>query len=150
MQRKPVQECKRWPRNQTPCAMSCSQLDKNIQSSKKNQKKKLKPCICTLKIEKIENVVKDALYQIVILVKIIFVSLSNLLVWESKDEMLLNQKEYYPILKKALQMNSIRNTATNSLMDDFKETDFTRNRVSKFTKTDPLWKKHLIKKLSQV
>ena len=80
--------------------------------------------------------------------KIIFVSLSNLLVWESKDEMLLNQKEYYPILKKALQMNSIRNRATNSLMDDFKGTDFTRNRVSKFTNTDTLWKKHLIKKLS--
>tara|TARA_Y100000022_G_C12920562_1_gene226990 strand:- start:13 stop:438 length:426 start_codon:yes stop_codon:yes gene_type:complete len=80
--------------------------------------------------------------------KIIFVSMTNLLVWESKDEMLLNKKKYYPILKKALQMNSIRNATTNSLMDDFKESDLTRNRVVKFTKTDPLWKKFLIKKLS--
>ena len=80
--------------------------------------------------------------------KIIFVSMTNLLVWESKDEMLLNKKKYYPILKKALQMNSIRNATTNSLMDDFKESDLTRIRVVKFTKTDPLWKKFLIKKLS--
>ena len=53
-----------------------------------------------------------------ILRKIIFVGMSNLLVWEFKDMMLTDKKNYNRILKKALRINSIRNITTNSLMKD--------------------------------
>ena len=79
--------------------------------------------------------------------KIIFVSLSNLIVWEAKDQMISDKKNYYKILKKALQINSIRNTVTNSMMKDFNEYDFTRTRVTRFTKNEPNWKNYLKKKL---
>ena len=79
--------------------------------------------------------------------KIIFVSLSNLIVWEAKDQLISDKKNYYKILKKALQINSIRNTVTNSMMKDFNEYDFTRTRVTRFTKNEPYWKNYLKKKL---
>lgn len=79
--------------------------------------------------------------------KIIFVSLSNLIVWEAKDQMISDKKNYYKILKKALQINSIRNTVTNSMMKDFNEYDFTRTRVTRFTKNESNWKNYLKKKL---
>ena len=79
--------------------------------------------------------------------KIIFVSLSNLIVWEAKDQMISDKKNYYKILKKALQINSIRNTVTNSMMKDFNEYDFTRTRVTRFTKNEPNWENYLKKKL---
>ena len=41
-----------------------------------------------------------------ILRKIIFVGMSNLLVWEFKDMMLTDKKNYNRILKKALRINS--------------------------------------------
>lgn len=79
--------------------------------------------------------------------KIIFVSLSNLIVWKAKDQMISDKKNYYKILKKALQINSIRNTVTNSMMKDFNEYDFTRTRVTRFTKNESNWKNYLKKKL---
>ena len=79
--------------------------------------------------------------------KIIFVSLSNLIVWEAKDQMISDKKNYYKILKKALQINSIRNTVTNSMMKDFNEYDFTRTIVTRFTKNESNWKNYLKKKL---
>ena len=69
-----------------------------------------------------------------------------MIVWEAKDQMISDKKNYYKILKKALQINSIRNTVTNSMMKDFNEYDFTRTRVTRFTKNEPNWKNYLKKK----
>ena len=83
-----------------------------------------------------------------ILRKIIFVSISNLLVWEFKDLMLEKKNHYDKILKKALQLNSIRNTTTNSLMRDFNEYQLSKKRITDFTKKDVKWVNYLKKKLN--
>ena len=82
-----------------------------------------------------------------ILRKIIFVSISNLLVWEFKDLMLEEKNHYDKILKKALQLNSIRNTTTNSLMRDFNEYQLSKKRITDFTKKDVKWVSYLKKRL---
>ena len=78
--------------------------------------------------------------------KIIFIGISNLLVWEYKDIMLNNKKQYSRILKKALEINSVRNSITNSLMLDFKENEVMKKRNVDFTKKDLHWVKYLKKK----
>ena len=80
--------------------------------------------------------------------KIIFIGISNLLVWEYKDMMLNDKKHYNKILKKALEINSIRNSITNSLMLDFKENEITKKRVVDFTKKELDWVKYLKKKIN--
>ena len=84
-----------------------------------------------------------------ILRKIIFVGISNLLVWEYKDMMLTDKKNYNSILKNALRINSIRNNTTNSLMKDFKELNVTKKRITEFTKKDLKWVAFLKKKLDE-
>ncbi len=84
-----------------------------------------------------------------ILRKIIFVGISNLLVWEFKDMMLKDKKNYNSILKNALRINSIRNNTTNSLMKDFKEFNLTKKRITEFTKNDLKWVSFLKKKLDE-
>lgn len=79
--------------------------------------------------------------------KIIFISVSNLLVWEFKDDMLKKKNSYHTILKKALQLNSIRNSSTNSLMRDFKEYQLTKKRITDFTKKDVKWVSYLKEKI---
>ena len=81
--------------------------------------------------------------------KIIFIGISNLLVWEYKEMMLGNKKYYNKILKKALEINSIRNSITNSLMLDFKENEIIKKRVEDFTKKDLNWVKYLKKRINE-
>ncbi|MDA7442176.1 hypothetical protein N8743_02020 [Candidatus Pelagibacter ubique] len=81
--------------------------------------------------------------------KIIFIGISNLLVWEYKDIMLNNKKQYSRILKKALEINSVRNSITNSLMLDFKENEVIKKRNVDFTKKDLNWVKYLKKKINE-
>lgn len=80
--------------------------------------------------------------------KIIFIGISNLLVWEYKDIMLNDKKHYNKILKKALEINSIRNSITNSLMLDFKENEITKKRVVDFMKKEIDWIKYIKKKIN--
>jgi hypothetical protein len=80
--------------------------------------------------------------------KIIFIGISNLLVWEYKDMMLNDKKHYNKILKKALEINTIRNSITNSLMLDFKENEIIKKRVVDFTKKELNWVKYLKKKIN--
>ena len=80
--------------------------------------------------------------------KIIFIGISNLLVWEYKDMMLNDKKHYNKILKKALEINSIRNSITNSLMLDFKENEITKKRVVDFMKKEIDWIKYIKKKIN--
>ena len=82
-----------------------------------------------------------------ILRKIIFIGMSNLLVWEYKDDMLTDKKNYDNILKKALRLNSVRNNTTNSLMKDFKEFNLTKKRITEFTKKDLKWVSFLKNKI---
>lgn len=81
--------------------------------------------------------------------KIIFIGISNLLVWEYKDMMLNNKKQYSRILKKALEINSVRNSITNSLMLDLKENEVIKKRNVDFTKKDLNWVKYLKKKINE-
>ncbi len=81
--------------------------------------------------------------------KIIFIGISNLLVWEYKDMMLNNKKHYSRILKKALEINSVRNSITNSLMLDLKENEVIKKRNVDFTKKDLNWVKYLKKKINE-
>ena len=80
--------------------------------------------------------------------KIIFIGISNLLVWEYKDMMLNDKKHYNKILKKALEINTIRNSITNSLMLDFKENEITKKRVVDFMKKEIDWIKYIKKKIN--
>lgn len=84
-----------------------------------------------------------------ILRKIIFIGMSNLLVWEYKDNMLTDKKNYNNILKKALRLNSIRNNTTNSLMKDFNEFNLTKKRITEFTKKDLKWVSFLKNKIDE-
>ena len=71
--------------------------------------------------------------------KILFVGFSNLFVWETKDLMLRNKKNYYSLLQKSLEINVIRNSVTNSLMKDFDEYDLTRERFTELRKKNIKW-----------
>ena len=63
--------------------------------------------------------------------------------------MLNNKKQYSRILKKALEINSVRNSITNSLMLDFKENEVIKKRNVDFTKKDLNWVKYLKKKINE-
>ena len=81
--------------------------------------------------------------------KIMFVGISNLLVWEIKDKMLINKKDYYDLLEKALEINVIRNSVTNSMMNDFNEFEFSRNRFTELRKKNKKWVSELMKTISK-
>ena len=71
--------------------------------------------------------------------KIAFVGISNLLVWELKDLMLSNKKDYDKFLQKALELNIIRNKIFNTMMIDFDEFDETRKRNETLNKRKRKW-----------
>ena len=53
--------------------------------------------------------------------KIILVGTINLLVWELKDNMLNNKRKYNSLLRKALELNTIRNLVFNRMLKNFSE-----------------------------
>ena len=81
--------------------------------------------------------------------KIMFVGIANLLVWEIKDQMLINKNAYYDLLEKALEINVIRNSVTNSMMKDFNEFEFSRNRFIELRKKNKKWVTELMKKINK-
>ena len=76
--------------------------------------------------------------------KIAFVGISNLLVWELKDLMLSNKKDYDKFLQKALELNIIRNKVFNTMMIDFNEFDETRQRNETLNKRKRKWCKSIM------
>ena len=76
--------------------------------------------------------------------KIAFVGISNLLVWELKDLMLSNKKDYDRFLQKALELNIIRNKIFNTMMIDFNEFDETRKRNEILNKRKRKWYKSIM------
>lgn len=81
--------------------------------------------------------------------KILFTAVSNLLVWEYKDEMLEKPLEYSAILKKALEINSIRNTSNNALMRIFMEDEVVKKKITKFTSKDSKWVSFMKEKMNE-
>ena len=79
--------------------------------------------------------------------KISLVGIINLLVWNLKDEMLVNKKRYNNYLKKALELNTIRNVVFNCMMKNFKEFEENRSRLIKFGKINRNWHKFIISKV---
>ena len=77
--------------------------------------------------------------------KIFLVGIINLLVWQLKDNMLVESKNYNKYLKKALELNTIRNAAFNIMMKNFNEFDKTRMRNETLGKTNRKWHKFLLK-----
>ena len=82
--------------------------------------------------------------------KIILAAVSNLMVWEYKDEMLNKPTKYNKILKKALEVNSVRNASNNSLMKDFLEDDIVKKKITKFTKKDSNWVSFMKDKINEL
>ena len=82
--------------------------------------------------------------------KIFLVSIINLLVWQLKDDMLLETKKYNKYLKKALELNTIRNSVFNLMMKNFDEFDETRIRTETLCKTNRNWHKILIKSVKNL
>ncbi len=78
--------------------------------------------------------------------KIFIVGIINLLVWELKDKMISEPKKYNKHLKKALELNTIRNTIFNIMMKNFSEFDVTRVRKVTLGKLMRNWHKMIINK----
>ena len=81
--------------------------------------------------------------------KIMFVGIANLLVWEIKDQMLIKKNAYYDLLEKALEINVIRNSVTNSMMKNFNEFEFSRNRFTELRKKNKKWVTELMKAINK-
>ena len=126
----------------------------DLMSNLQIKETKLKKIYYTKKLSKISKDIdlilnkKKIKISAKIIRKIIFIGISNLLVWEYKDMMLNDKKHYNKILKKALEINSIRNSITNSLMLDFKENEITKKRVVDFMKKEIDWIKYIKKKIN--
>ena len=82
--------------------------------------------------------------------KIFLVGIINLLVWQLKDDMLIEPKKYNKYLKKALELNTIRNAAYNIMMKNFNEFDETRMRNETLGKINRNWHKFLIKRVKKL
>lgn len=108
----------------------------------KNIKKQIKNTRSDLKILLKNNQTKlDSKF----IRKIFLVGIINLLVWQLKDNMLVESKNYNKYLKKALELNTIRNAAFNIMMKNFNEFDKTRMRNETLGKTNRKWHKFLLK-----
>ena len=81
--------------------------------------------------------------------KIILVGTINLLVWELKDNM-LNKRKYNSLLRKALELNTIRNLVFNRMLKNFSEFEENRMRITKLGKIERNWHKFIIKKIKRI
>ena len=82
--------------------------------------------------------------------KIFIVGITNLLVWELKDLMLIEKNKYNKFLKKALELNTIRNSVFNIMMKDFNEFEKTRLRTEILTKKNRKWHKDIISNMKNL
>lgn len=82
--------------------------------------------------------------------KIFLVGIINLLVWQLKDNMLIEEKNYNKYLRKALELNTIRNAAYNIMMKNFNEFDETRMRNETLGKINRNWHKFLVKRVKKL
>ena len=115
--------------------------------NKQNIKKQIKNARSDLKILLKNNQTK---LDSKMIRKIFLVGIINLLVWQLKDNMLIESKNYNKYLKKALELNTIRNAAYNIMMKNFNEFDETRMRNETLSKINRNWHKFLIKRVKKL
>ena len=115
--------------------------------NKQNIKKQIKNARSDLKILLKNNQTK---LDSKMIRKIFLVGIINLLVWQLKDNMLIEEKNYNKYLKKALELNTIRNSAYNIMMKNFNEFDETRMRNETLSKLNRNWHKFLIKRVKKL
>mgnify|MGYP001168216739 CR=1 FL=1 len=115
--------------------------------NKQNIKKQIKNARSDLKILLKNNQTK---LDSKMIRKIFLVGIINLLVWQLKDNMLIESKNYNKYLKKALELNTIRNAAYNIMMKNFNEFDETRMRNETLSKINRNWHKFLIKRVKNL
>ena len=115
--------------------------------NKQNIKKQIKNARSDLKILLKNNQTK---LDSKMIRKIFLVGIINLLVWQLKDNMLIEEKNYNKYLKKALELNTIRNAAYNIMMKNFNEFDETRMRNETLGKINRNWHKFLIKRVKKL
>ena len=124
-------------------------LIKEVKDSKnkKYTKKKLK----NIKIDLKNSLsIKKTYLNSKMIRKIILVGTINLLVWELKDNMLNNKKKYNSLLRKALELNTIRNLVFNRMLENFSEFEENRMRITKLGKIERNWHKFIIKKIKRI
>lgn len=69
-----------------------------------------------------------------LLSQVIFISISNLEIWNIKDCMLVDKKNYSKLLYRAMELNCIRNIISNNINKKFKNNDQTKNKITFFVK----------------
>lgn len=82
--------------------------------------------------------------------KIFLVGIINLLVWQLKDKMIVEPKRYNKYLKKALELNTIRNAVYNIMMKNFNEFNETKIRTEVLGKKNRNWHEYLIKNVKKL
>ena len=82
--------------------------------------------------------------------KLFLISIINLMVWDLKDKMLLDTKKYNKYLKKALELNTIRNATFNIMMKKFNEFDVTRARTETLGKKNRFWHNFLMRNIKKL
>ena len=82
--------------------------------------------------------------------QIIFISVSNLEIWNIKDQMLSDKKNYSNLLYRAMELNCIRNIISNNVNKKFKNNDDTKNKITFFVKNKKNNFKNMTKFYSQL
>lgn len=69
-----------------------------------------------------------------LIAQINFIAISNLEIWNLKDKMLDDKKNYSDLLFRAMELNCIRNIISNSINKKYKYNDQTKDKVTFFVK----------------
>jgi hypothetical protein len=69
-----------------------------------------------------------------LLSQVIYISISNLEIWNIKDQMLADKKNYSKLLYRSMELNCIRNIISNNINKKFKNNDQTKNKITFFVK----------------
>jgi hypothetical protein len=71
-----------------------------------------------------------------LIAQINFISISNLEIWNLKNKMLNDKKNYLFLLYRAMELNCIRNIIANNISKKFNYNDQTKIKISFFTKKE--------------
>lgn len=69
-----------------------------------------------------------------LIAQINFIAISNLEIWNLKDKMLNDKKNYSDLLFRAMELNCIRNIISNSINKKYKYNDQTKDKITFFVK----------------
>ncbi len=103
-----------------------------FQKDSKKYKKIISTLINQLKTQYIKK--NEIKFNSPFISQIIFISISNLEIWNIKDQMLIDKKNYSKLLYRAMELNCIRNIISNNINKKFKNNDQTKNKIIFFVK----------------